>query len=369
MSLKHILLALALLAATAASADVGTPYVTVPGPAGDITIRLTDSPPPVGPSGSASGVLTMPPSTAFEINGGALMPAIYGFNSLRVKDTTELPTSNGQDGAFRIACRASHMGFFDPIVYPGVNGRSHLHTFFGNSDLTYSTNTGDLGSSLSRSTCVGGTMNRSAYWVPSAINTLTGFPVVPTAILTYYKTSQYYKYPRSLLITVPVPGLRMIAGSASNSGTANVVYRWDCIHVDSSITNTLSMPGAECENGSEILALVSFPNCWDGVNLDSPNHQAHMAYESTTTGCPATHPVPIPHVSFNVHYKVTASSRPENWRLSSDTYSLGTPAGRSMHGDWVNGWQQPFLSTIVVNCVRAAVDCHAHLLGDGRMIY
>ena len=35
-------------------------------------------------------------------------------------------------GAFRFICQASHEAYNDPIVFPGQPGKSHLHTFFGN---------------------------------------------------------------------------------------------------------------------------------------------------------------------------------------------------------------------------------------------
>lgn len=44
-----------------------------------------------------------------------------------------------------------------------------------------------------------------------------------------------------------------------------------------------------------------FPTCWDGVNLDSPNHRDHVSYPETGTfesggRCPDTHPVRIPQI-------------------------------------------------------------------------
>ncbi len=79
------------------------------------------------------------------------------------------------------------MTFDDPIVYPGQPGRSHLHTFFGNTG----TNANSTASSIANtgnSTCRGGTLNRSSYWVPAMIDTRTGTPVKPTTSNFYYKT-------------------------------------------------------------------------------------------------------------------------------------------------------------------------------------
>ena len=36
------------------------------------------------------------------------------------------------------------------------------------------------------------------------------------------------------------------------------------------------IPNTSCANG--LRAQVYFPSCWDGKNLDSDDHQSHMAY-------------------------------------------------------------------------------------------
>lgn len=48
-------------------------------------------------------------------------------------------------------------------------------------------------------------------------------------------------------------------------------------------------------------------SCWDGKNLDSPNHKDHVAYPvdgpssfATTGTCPSSHPVKIPQVMLEV---------------------------------------------------------------------
>ena len=114
---------------------------------------------------------------------------------------------------------------------------------------------------------------------------------------------------------------------------------------------------------------IYFPQCWDGVNLDSPDHKSHMAYPTAGRGCPSSHPVALPEITFNIVYPVRQANAAANWRLASDNYSSSLPAGYSAHGDWFNGWRQDILDTFVSNCDRTALDCGSHLLGDGRMIY
>ncbi len=66
---------------------------------------------------------------------------------------------------------------------------------------------------------------------------------------------------------------------------------------------TSTMPTRPCPEG--IMANIRFPTCWDGVTLDAPNHSDHVAYPASGTfesggPCPATHPVRIPQVFYEV---------------------------------------------------------------------
>lgn len=90
-------------------------------------------------------------------------------------------------GSFRTYCFYSHMAADDPLVAPGRPGGSHLHTFFGNTGVD-AFSTADSIQFGGESTCRGGTANRSAYWVPSIIDTNTGQAIVPEFLIAYYKT-------------------------------------------------------------------------------------------------------------------------------------------------------------------------------------
>ena len=258
------------------------------------------------------------------------------------------------------------MAFDDPIVYPGQPGRSHLHAFFGNTGTSANSTAASIASS-GNSTCRGGTANRTAYWVPAMIDTKDGTPVAPDQIIVYYKVG--YRGPKPSDV-VPLPqGLRMIAGDPTASAGVlwgPVVYKCDGV---SPGPDPYSIPN--CAVGHSIWANVTFPQCWDGVNLDSPDHRSHMAYfpiPSPDGKCPASHPIALPEVAFNVVYTVNESDAPLRWRLSSDVYDKSLPGGYSFHGDWFNGWKADIMSTWVRNCDDASKDCLAHLLGDGRMM-
>ena len=66
-------------------------------------------------------------------------------------------------------------------------------------------------------------------------------------------------------------------------------------------TPPLPAPPTHCDSGIMVLSLT-FPNCWDGVNLDSADHRSHMSYP-VNSRCPASHPVNLPRlrVIFPLH--------------------------------------------------------------------
>lgn len=280
----------------------------------------------------------------------------------RVTATSERPSPGDGTGAFRTVCDYSHMAFDDPIVYPGQPGRSHLHAFFGNTGVTGNSTAASI-ASTGNSTCRGGTANRSSYWVPAMIDTRDGTPIRPSESHFYYKTGYGGVVP-STVQPFPV-GLRMIAGDTKNAGPSGP-FDFTCHSPSGTSAAVLSIPN--CPAGTEIWQHIYFPQCWDGVNLDSPDHKSHMAYP-TGRGCPASHPVPLPEITFNIVYPVTEANSPLRWRLASDNYSSSVPGGYSSHGDWFNGWRPDIVDAFVRNCDQPAADCGSHLLGDGRAIY
>jgi hypothetical protein len=98
--------------------------------------------------------------------------------------------------------------------------------------------------------------------------------------------------------------------------------------------------------------MMQFPDCWDGKNLDSPNHKDHVAF-GTDRGCPAGHPVRIPALTFDIAYGAKGSKA--GYYLSSD------PAGRSassMHGDAFVMWDADAMNQRVRNCIAQRRTCN-----------
>jgi hypothetical protein len=235
---------------------------------------------------------------------------------------------------FRVLCGSSHVLPDDPIVHPGMAGMSHLHQFFGNRTTNaLSTLPSLLGQSTTCST--GG--DTAAYWVPMLYQDGVAVPAV--SALIYYRGGSHRD---STTIQAFPPGLRMIAGSATATSPFPVdAVGWMC---QGSTTPLPSTPS--CGAGGTLLAQVRFPDCWDGVNLDSADHKSHMAY--TVSGiCPSNYPVPVPLLEYNVRYQT--SGGPGVTLASGPQYTY--------HADFFNSWNQSSLVSFIAFCLHTGMAC------------
>ena len=281
--------------------------------------------------------------------------------------TADKPSAN-DIGAFRTVCDYSHMAYDDPIVLPGQAGKSHLHVFFGNTG-TDANSTATSIATTGNSTCRGGTINRTGYWAPAMIDTKDGTPIRPNHLMTYYKTGYAGVVP-SEVRAIP-QGLRMVAGDSKGTAPLNgASLRFTCMNLATG-TGPVSTSIPNCQAVTEELwVMIQFPQCWDGVNLDSPDHKSHMAYPPDGgKGCSdPKFPVALPEITMQIVYDVKEANSTKRWRLASDNYSSTLPGGYSLHADWFNGWKADIMDTWIKNCDQKSVDCAAHMLGDGRMM-
>ncbi len=282
-----------------------------------------------------------------------------------------------REGALRLLCNWSKMGFDDPIVYPGQPGRSHHHTFFGNTAINAFTTPGNI-RLTGNATCRGGTINLSGYWVPSMIDTASGSPIAPAWLLVYYKSGTWQYMPDGSVLQ-PIPyGLRMIAGDSALHRPGNI-GGFHCFNNPSGLIRTVAGYDGQsipvfCQQGDEVRYTIPFPQCWDGVNLDSPDHKSHMAYpEMHYAGdpqrqwrCPVGFPVVLPAITYTVIYSVPAGADLSRWRLASDSADPAVPGGYTRHADWINGWDPAISDLWSITCIRERRDCGSANLGDGR---
>jgi hypothetical protein len=278
---------------------------------------------------------------------GSFIPAQVGSAVSFSRGLTALPNGSTDPyaqsglGEFVAHCPLTHRAAHDPIVAPGNAMFWHSHDFFGNVTTNHLSTVANLDG---QATSCGPTVDDSAYWVPTLSK--NGVPVDPTNITIYYQVKRPYDPTK----VKPFPhGLRMVAGDAmAMSAQPDYVAQWHCVGISAS---QATIP--DCGN-ADVELVLTFPNCWDGVNLDSSNHKSHMFY-GQGLNCPTTHPVLVPEMSFRFRW---AASGP-GVTLSSDTMSVHTmPGGTTAHGDFINTWDDSELARRVTGCLNVAHVCN-----------
>jgi hypothetical protein len=267
-------------------------------------------------------------------------------------------------GSFRTFCAFSHLAYDDPIIYPGKRGAAHLHMFFGNTRADAMSTYQSLRTS-GDSTCQGGHLNRTGYWIPTVHNA-AGKVVVPAYFELYYKGNGTQEMISS--IATNPNGLRMIAGH-DMAGKTQMTGRWNC---GSSGQMSTTIPN--CGAGDEVRVNLRFPMCWNGRDLDSPNHRSHMAYGTggdgwvtKERGCPSSHPVHLPELTLIGVFPSDGNS--SNWYLSSDRMpGMHHANGSTFHADWFGAWDNQTQETWTQKCIREMRTCVFGELGDGTQL-
>lgn len=253
-------------------------------------------------------------------------------------------------GSFVVGCAWSHTLADDPIVFPGRPGVSHLHDFYGN---TTTSATSTRSTMLRAQTTCRDPDDRAAVWSPTAY--LDGRRVVPIRERTYY-----FGAGRRDVGTVPAD-LKMIAGDAAAASAAdNAHVAWYCGGESPRVDHPYDCSPYRDVSADGVVARIDFPECWNGMHTDSPDHVSHMAYRQGRR-CPTSHPHRIPRIRVRIHYGIwdpcagatpcTPTAAPEiALTLSSGPY-------HTVHADFWNTWRQPALDELVDECVNRATAC------------
>jgi Ca2+-binding RTX toxin-like protein len=319
-------------------------------------------------------------------------------SGFRVRSTGNI-SAKGSKGLFRNMSDVSHFNYSDPLInFDDPNASTHLHMFWGNNfvDETFISDAStfneralevrELLLAQESSSAAGGTANLSSYWIPAIVDGNNEVQI-PQHFHTYYKDGSFRSevgpgesiddldtLSRTQINMIP-NGLRMLAGNpratseSEQSSHVSISYSRDGATVSSA--SNFKDAAANAKKGDMMEITLVFPQCWDGVNLDSPDHKSHMAYPVGRNKCPDSHPYPLPRLSYQLRFvDIPYDGFGEDFRFSSDAYDYEDAGGGfSLHGDFLEGWDEDVKRTWTKECIREGRNCGTDFLGDGRELY
>ena len=241
----------------------------------------------------------------------------------------------GRVAQFVVECELSHAAFDDPIVLPDQPGKSHLHVFFGNRNVTASPNYDDTLEDAD--TSCEQRLDTASYWAPALLDA-EGRMIEPLGLAAYYRPGRGID--PADVVAYP-PGLMLIGGDSKATAPQSIdVVAWSC--GTGAVRESAPL---QCPEGSTLRMLVTFPDCWDGNRLTAFGSSAHVRYSDGE--CPETHPVAIPQLTIGIDYPP----------VPPDGLSLASGSTDTAHADFWNVWNQEKLEREVSSCINRNLVC------------
>ncbi|KAK9421361.1 putative DUF1996 domain-containing protein [Seiridium unicorne] len=241
----------------------------------------------------------------------------------------------------RSGCSSLTIRHLDPVVEPGRNPSAHLHHVVGGNTFK-ATMLGDVAARVSCTTSQmsedfsnylthvlyfkheNGSYHRVPVtnYAPLATGTSGGMSI-------YYTQHDFWNDDvKNTSITAFPPGFRMTVGSPSTStpdqAKGHIGLRYNCLKTT-------------VDRG---------PECWDGKNPDSPDHQSHIYNTITQDGFnnappfPASHPVRMPQVTYETVWDATKfNSMWPSGAPNPFVWSFEGSSGYGPYAAYMFGWK------------------------------
>lgn len=289
--------------------------------------------------------------------------------------------SDGGEGAstgtFTARCgrnENAHHNSDNFIVAPGVsNGAHHVHDYVGN--LSADADSTDKTLAAAGTTCTKD--DKSAYFWPvlrlredgagrsgassgapdskddsKGRTSADGNPSVDGnvgRILTPSQVKVRFRGNAGGPVSAMPRFLRAVTGDAKayTNGSKNVRANWTCTGF---LNRRLVERYPRCPAGSQVLRILDFPSCWDGVNTDSANHRRHLAFPGPGGICPKGTEA-VPQLRITLAYDV-----PPGAPIAVDTFPEQRHKPQTDHADFVNVMPRRLMDT-VVDCINRDRTC------------